>query len=82
MARHGVSEARKAAAAIQAARRMIARGERPGYRLLPAQDGGWTVEGIPGVILSAASRREALDVARATIAGVLEVDPDTFDLEA
>jgi hypothetical protein len=60
---------------------MIARGERPGYRLRAAQDGSWTVEGLPGVTLAAETKRTALTAARAAIAAVLEVDPESFDLD-
>jgi hypothetical protein len=60
---------------------MIARGERPGYRLRPAQDGSWTVEGHPRVTVTAETKLAALTAARAAIAAVLEVDPESFDLE-
>jgi hypothetical protein len=60
---------------------MIARGERPGYRLRPAQDGSWSVEGLPGVTVTADPKRTALTTARAAIAAVLEVGPEAFDLE-
>jgi hypothetical protein len=49
MTRRGISSAAKGAAALQAARRMVARGERPGYRLRAEQDGSWMVEGLPRV---------------------------------
>jgi hypothetical protein len=78
MARH-VSEERKRAAALQAGRQMIARGERPLYRLR-AQDGGWTVEGLPWVTVTTTGRREALAAARAGIAEWLNVPPEAFDL--
>ena len=76
-----VSEERKRAAALQASRQMIARGERPMYRLR-AQDGRWAVDALPWVTVSAIGRREALDVARAGIAAWLEVAPDAFDVES
>ena len=60
---------------------MIARGERPMYRLRP-QDGRWTVDALPWVTLTATGRREVLEAARAAIAEWLEVPPDAFDLEA
>lgn len=60
---------------------MVARGERPGYRLLAAQDGAWTVDGLPGVMVTAETKRAALTAAKAAIATVLEVDPESFDLE-
>jgi hypothetical protein len=80
MARH-VNEERQHSAALQAARRMVARGERPGYRLRAAHDGSWTVEGLPGVTVAAETRKAAVMAARAAIAAVLEVDPESFDLE-
>lgn len=81
MARH-VREERKHAAALQGARRMIARGGRPGYRLVAGQDGSWTVEGLPGLTVTADTRKAALTAARTAIATVLEVDPETFDIDA
>ena len=75
-----VSEEQQHAAALQAARRMIARGERPGYRIRPAQDGSWTVDGLPGVRVAGDTKRAALTAARTAIATVLEVDPESFDL--
>jgi hypothetical protein len=60
---------------------MIARGERPGYRLR-AQDGGWAVDGLPWVKVAAKARREARDEAREAIARWLGVPPDAFDLDA
>ena len=61
---------------------MVARGERPGYRLRAAQDGSWTVEGLPGVMVTAETRKAAMTAAKAAIAAVLEVDPESFDLDA
>ncbi len=81
MARH-VSEATKHAAALQAARRMIARGERPGYRLRAGQDRSWTVDGLPWVTVATTGRRAALHAARATIAEWLDVELGSFDIES
>jgi len=81
MARH-VSEEQKRASGLRAARRMVARGERPGYRLRAGQDGSWTLDGLPGVVVTADTKRAALTAARAAIAAVLEVDPEAFDVEA
>lgn len=61
---------------------MVARGERPGYRLAAAQDGSWTVGGSLGVTVAAETERAALTAARTAIAAVLEVDPASFDLES
>jgi hypothetical protein len=60
---------------------MISAGERPGYRLQVAPDGSWILVGLPGVSGAAGSRRDAPDAARAAIAAVLEVPPDSFDVE-
>jgi hypothetical protein len=76
-----VSETRQRAAAHQAARRMIARGERPGYRVRTAQDGRCAVDALPWLSVPATSRREVLAAARAAIAGWLEVAPESFDVE-
>jgi hypothetical protein len=80
MARRGVSDATKLASALQAGRRMIARGERPGYRLTAAQDGSWTVDALPWLSVAATGRWEALDEARGVIATWLDVPPESFDL--
>ncbi len=69
------------AAAVQAARRMIAQGDRPGCRLRPVQDGSWAVDGLPGVSVIATGQRAALDAMRAAVAETLDVPADTFDLE-
>jgi len=60
---------------------MVSRGERPGYRLQPGQDGTWAVDGLPGVIVTAPDHRAALAIMRAAIAADLGVAPDSFDLE-
>ena len=60
---------------------MIARGERPRYRLRPAQHGSWTVEGLPGANVAAEKKEAALTAARTAIAAVLDVDAESFDLE-
>jgi hypothetical protein len=81
MPRRGLSETEQHARAVQAACRMISGGERPGYRLEALPDGSWGVVGLPGVTVTAAGRREALEAARAAIAAVLEVPADAFDVE-
>jgi hypothetical protein len=80
MARH-VSETRKQAAALQAGRQIIARGQRPLYRVR-ANDGRWAVDALTWLRLTAASRRDALAAARSAIAECLEVPEDAFDVEA
>lgn len=57
---------------------MIARGDRPAYRLTGTADGRWRVDTLPWVSVNA---HEALDEARAAIADWLGVEPDAFDLE-
>jgi hypothetical protein len=76
-----VSEERQHAAALQPARRMIARGERPGYRLRAALNGSWAVDGLPGVTMAAPDRDTALAAMKVAIAEVLIVAPEAFDLE-
>jgi hypothetical protein len=61
---------------------MIARGDRPAYRVTTAQDGRWRVDAMPWVTVTATGRREARDEARTAIAEWLEVSPDAFDVEA
>lgn len=60
---------------------MISRGERPGYRLVGRPDAAWAVDGLPGVVVAATGRREAPDAAGVTIAAVLDVPADAFDVE-
>lgn len=77
-----LNEARQRAAAHQSSRRMIARGDRPAYRVTAAEDGRWRVDSLPWVSLTATGRREALDEARAAIAAWLQIEPDAFDVES
>ena len=62
---------------------MIAQDERPSYRLVIAQSGfgsvSWSLIGLPGVVGIAPGDR-APDAARATIAAVLDVPADAFEL--
>ncbi len=74
-----MSEARQREAG---GRRMIARGDRPGYRILPAQDGSWYVDALPWLSVTATRRRDAMEAARAAMADWLDVTPDEFDVEA
>jgi hypothetical protein len=60
---------------------MIARGERPGYRLQLGRDGRWLVDGLPGISVAAPDRQAASTTIRSTIAVALDVDPTTFDVE-
>lgn len=61
---------------------MVSRGERSRIQLTAAQDVSWTVVGLPGVTLAAETKRAALMAARTANAAMLEVDPESFDLEA
>ena len=60
---------------------MISGGERPGYRLVGLSDGRYGVDGLPGVVVAALSRRAALEPMRRAVAAVLEVPADVFDVE-
>ena len=60
---------------------MIARGERPGYRLLLGGDGRWRVDGLPGITVAAIDRHAASMSIRSTIAAALDVDPMAFDVD-
>ena len=53
MARRGLSEAARQVAALQAGRRMIARGDRPAYRIRTAQDCRWRVDAMPWLSMTA-----------------------------
>ena len=64
MPRSSLSDAERHARAVQAARRMISGGERPGYRLEALPDGSWAVVGLPVVTVAAVSRRDAPEAAR------------------
>jgi len=77
-----MSEAQLHARAVQAARRMVAHGERPGYRLVATPDRTWRVDGLPGIAVAAQDLRAARAQARAVIAAALDVDPAAFDVEA
>ena len=63
VARRSISEAEHQVRVVQAARRMIAKGERPSYRLVIAQSGfgsvSWSLIGLPGVVGIAPGDRAA-----------------------
>jgi hypothetical protein len=61
---------------------MIARRERPGFRVAETGDGGtvYVVE-LPWLGEIAADPSNAVRKARDAIASWLEVDPDSFDVE-
>ena len=61
---------------------MIARKERPCYRVAETGDGTYHLIELPWIAPVAASRRTALARARDAVARWLEVDPGSFDIEA
>lgn len=75
------NQSRRAEAAWTAARRMIARKERPCYRVAETGDGTYHLIELPWVAPVTASRADALDRARDAVAALLDVDPDAFDIE-
>jgi hypothetical protein len=74
------SAAAKEAAALQAAIRTIAGGERPVYRATRTQDGRWEVLGCPWLSIDAKDRRSAVEATRAAVVEWLGVDADAFDV--
>ena len=78
----GASDFRRAEAAWSASRRMIARKERPCYRVAETGDGATVhIIELPWIAPIDATRQTAVDGARTAIAGWLHVSPDTFDVE-
>jgi hypothetical protein len=77
-----MAQVRLAEQAWTASRRMIARGERPGYHVAETGDGAtvYVIE-LPWLGQIAADRQSTIRVVRRTIASWLGVDPDAFDLE-
>jgi len=60
---------------------MVARGERPGYRV-QSRDGGWTIDALPWLSIDANDRRSAVKSTRAAVAAWLGASPDAFDMES
>jgi len=61
---------------------MIARRERPGYRVAETGDGATVhIDELPWLGRISADRSDAIRTAREAIAAWLEVDPDSFDVE-
>lgn len=78
----GSNDFRRAEAAWSAARRMVARKDRPCYRVADTGDGATIhIIELPWIAPIEATRRDALARAREAIAGWLDVKPDTFDVE-
>jgi hypothetical protein len=76
-----VDEFRRAEAAWTAARRMIARKERPCYRVAETGDGTYHLVELPWIPPVVATRATAGGRAREAVAGWLDVDPGSFDIE-
>lgn len=81
MARGGVNSSAKEAAALRGGQQMVARGERPVYRVRLAPVGPWYVDGCPWLIIEATTAMDALAATRAAVAEWLGVDPNAFDVE-
>jgi hypothetical protein len=62
------SPSRIEAAALEAGRRRVARGERPGYRVRNGQNGRWEVLGCPRLSIDANDRRSAVEAMRTAVA--------------
>jgi hypothetical protein len=76
------SDFRRAEAAWSAARRMIARKERPCYRVADTGDGSTIhVVELPWIAAMEATRATAIGRARDAVATWLDVDPGAFDIE-
>jgi hypothetical protein len=74
-------DVRRADAAWAAARRMIARRERPCYRVAETGDGTFNLVELPWIAPVPATPGTALARARDAVAGWLGVDPEAFDIE-
>jgi hypothetical protein len=78
----GSNDFRHAQAAWSAARRMIARKDRPCYRVAETGDGNTVhIVELPWIAPIKAGRREAIDRAREAIAAWLDIQPEAFDVE-
>jgi hypothetical protein len=78
----GSNDFRRAEAAWSAARRMIARKDRPCYRVAETGDGVTVhIVELPWIAPMEATRRTAIDRAREAIAAWLDVQPDAFEVE-
>jgi hypothetical protein len=78
----GSNDFRRAEAAWSASRRMVARKERPCYRVAETGDGATVhIIELPWIAPIEATRRTAIDRAREAIAAWLDVQPDAFDVE-
>lgn len=79
---NGSNDFPHAQAAWSAARRMIARDDRPCYRVTETGDGATVhIIELPWIAPIEATRRTAIDRAREAIAAWLDVQPEAFDVE-
>src|SRR6476469_5281914 len=73
MTRPRIPPERQQAAALQSERRMVARGERPRFRLVPV-DTVWSIDALPWIPARAfATRPDATDLLRQDVAVALDV---------
>ena len=78
----GLGDFRRAEAAWSAGRRMIARKDRPCYRVAETGDGTtFHIIELPWIAPFAATRSTAVERARQTVSAWLDVDPQAFDIE-
>lgn len=80
----GYAMLRRAEAARTASRRMIARGERPGYRvevIRTVPDIAVRIVELPWLTGAAPSMRDVTATGRRLVAAWLEVPPGAFDIE-
>ena len=75
-----MSKADRERVARQAAIRTIRSGERPVYRVMPRQDGSWSVLGFEWLAIEAKDRRSAIEATMAAVADWLGVDRGAFDV--
>ena len=69
------------AVALDAARRLIANGQRPAYRLKRVRGGAWVVREAPWLSFVAQDRPTARAAATKRIAALLGCEPWAFDLD-
>jgi len=77
-----MSDAARGRAAYQASLRTIGAESGRAYRVMPRQDGSWSVLGFEWLAVVANDRRSAMEATRAAVAEWLGVEPDVFDVEA
>jgi hypothetical protein len=83
MSRVSISPATQQARTIESSRKRIAQGERPGFNVLVRTSISglmWVVLGWPEVTGSAMARLDVEPAARASLATILAVPGDAFDV--